>query len=246
MSWMRLHQYTVNEFLICRNDTGLHCVNQCHFHAKLLLIRSLCHNEQRVSRFGVIFRSICPRCCVDISKWVYMLVHSSAHNIMLTDSKHTTEACIFCMVCSPGYYPPQLFFALYSSCERRAYRSIRKAKWRWSLLYLFMKLLSRHWNRGSGCREWMLTRGSERRWVQSSSIHTLDSKACKEAQLYSKLLVLVKNVISNYYSEVLVWKRGLFKEGLLGGHSQSHIHEWVDNHLSYWMHLSLRWFVVST
>lgn len=38
-----------------------------------------------------------------------------------------------------------------------ASRSIGRAKWRRFLLYLFMKLLSRHQTRGSDCNDWVLT-----------------------------------------------------------------------------------------
>lgn len=118
-----------------------------------------------------------------VYKCVYLYARLCASTLHNADKQwgliartHTVISCI--VFYSSQIYAPQHFFPWYSSYQHRAYRSIRRAKWRWYLLYLFMKLLSRRRTQGSDCNGWMLTRAKRMKMLSVQSrflIHTVDN-----------------------------------------------------------------------
>lgn len=116
-------------------------------------------NRSRIHKRSFQSGAMHLRAKVRVCKCVYLLLC-----IMLTDSEdplhtHThTRYVLYCFLVKSDTCTKALFFPWHSSYQHRAYRSIRRAEWRWYLLYLFMKLLSRHRTQGGGCSGWMLTR----------------------------------------------------------------------------------------
>lgn len=115
------------------------------------------------------------RICVQPRLCVHLLC------IMLTDSEDPLHTQLSLALFSSQVRSAVCTTALLSMVfiiSAQAYTAIRRAKWRWYVLYSLLKLLSRHRTQGSDCKGWMLTR-AKRLSVQGSVYPQLNRKLCK-------------------------------------------------------------------